>query len=431
MTFVESFRRSAPYVHTHRGGTFVITFGGEAVESPGFPELIHDVALLHALGVRIVLVHGARPQIEARLAERGVNPHDLGDRRVTDELAMACVKAAVGAARVDIEAILSTGVANSPMAGARIRVAAGNFVTARPIGIIDGVDHQHTGVVRRIDADAVRQRLDDGAVALLSPLGYSITGETFNVGAHDVAAAAAAALEADKLISLVEGPGAVDAHGNLLRQLTPDEARAVLDHTPDGDVRRSLNAAIRACGTGVRRAHLIDRRVDGGLLHELFTRDGIGTMVTSETFEGVRSARPADVKGLLALIRPLAAAGILLERPREVVEREIGRFTVIERDGLVIACAACHPYPDDRAAEIACVAVHPDYRDGGRGDVLLQYIERKALELGLTHLFTLTTRTAHWFRERGFAPGGLDNLPVARRATWTSARNSQVYVKTI
>jgi amino-acid N-acetyltransferase len=424
--FVSFFRACAPYVHAHRGRTFVIRFAGEAVQSRGFDELVHDVALMHALGIRLVLVHGARPQIDARLVERGLDPRYEGDLRVTDAEALRCFEEAVGTLRVNVEARLSMGLPSSPMEGARIRVASGNFVVARPLGVVDGVDHGYTGIVRRVDVDGIRQRLDAGAIVLLSPLGYSLTGDVYNVDSHVVAAESAAALGADKLVCLVEG-----ALPSLGPELTPDEAAAaVADGSELGDDgRRNLTAAVRACRGGVRRAHLIDRTVDGGLLRELFTRDGAGTMVTSETYEGVRAAALKDVTGMLELLAPLEAAGVLVRRPRELLEADVERFTVVERDGLIVACAALHLHGD--TAEIAAVAVHPQYRDGGRGDTLLAFLERRARAEGVRRLVVLTTQTEHWFVERGYSPGGLEDLPEPRRAAVDRARGSKVFVKTI
>jgi amino-acid N-acetyltransferase len=350
---------------------------------------------------------------------------------VTDEVALECVKEAVGATRVELEALLSMGLPNSPMAGARLRVATGNFITAQPVGVVDGVDYQYTGRPRRIDADGIRQRLDDGAIVVLTPIGYSATGEAFNISSHEVAAATAIALRADKLIGLLEGQGVLESEARAPSQLTPQEAEQLLRSGRDlgHDVQRHLAAAIAACRGGVPRAHLVSRQTDGSLLRELFTRDGEGTMVTSETFEGVRSATHADIGGILALIEPLEEQGILVRRPREMLENDIDRFTVIERDGMVVACAALYPYADETIAELACLVVHPDYRTSGRGEQLLQYIERQCNAQGLRRLFVLTTQTAHWFRERGFETCDLDELPEARRSVYDQQRRSKILLK--
>jgi amino-acid N-acetyltransferase len=406
-------------------------FGGEAVASKAFRTLLYDVALLHSLGVRVVLVAGARPQIDEALSRRGAEPRFEGELRVTDDVALQCVKEAVGATRVELEALLSMGLPNSPMAGARLRVATGNFVMAQPVGVVDGVDYQHTGKPRRVDAEAIRQRLDDGAIVVLTPIGYSATGEAFNISSHDVAAATAIALGADKLIGLLEGEGVLDAEGLPPSQLTPHEAEQLLRSGPGlgHHAERHVAAAIQACRGGVPRAHLVARQSDGALLRELFTRDGVGTMVTSETFEGVRAAAQGDVGGILALIEPLEEQGILVRRSQEMLENDFDRFTVIERDGMVVACAALYPYPDDAIAELACLVVHPDYRTSGRGDQLLQYVERQCDAQGLRRVFVLTTQTSHWFRERGFENCELDDLPKIRRSAYDQSRRSKILLK--
>jgi amino-acid N-acetyltransferase len=406
-------------------------FGGEAVASKDLRTLLYDVALLHSLGVRIVLVAGARPQIDEALARRGVHARFEGDLRVTDDVALQCVKEAVGATRVELEALLSMGLPNSPMAGARLRVATGNFVMAQPIGVVDGVDYQHTGKPRRVDADAIRQRLDDGAIVVLTPIGYSATGEAFNISSHDVAATAATALGADKLIGLLEEEGVLDAEGLPPSQLTPHEAERILRSGRDlgHDVERHLAAAIEACQGGVPRAHLVARQSEGSLLRELFTRDGVGTMVTSETFEGIRTAAQGDIGGILALLEPLEEQGILVRRSHEMLENDIDRFTVIERDGMVVACAALYAYTDDSIAELACLVVHPEYRTSGRGDQLLHYLERQCTAQGLRRLFVLTTQTSHWFRERGFENCDVGDLPEARRSVYDQGRRSKILLK--
>jgi amino-acid N-acetyltransferase len=410
----------------------VLSFGGEAVADEDFPNLVHDIALLHGLGIRLVLVHGARPQIEERLKLRGADLQVVNGLRVTDDAALACVKDAAGAVRVELEALLSMGLANSPMAGARIRVASGNFVTARPLGVIDGVDYRHTGEVRRIDADGLKQRLDGGAIALVPPLGYSPTGEVFNLAAPDVAGAVAIALGADKLIFLGEHK-LTSGSSKLPSSMVPREVDTLVARRkalPE-ELARTLRNAAAGCRAGIKRVHILDRRIDGGLLTELFTRDGAGTLVTAEPYEHTRTARIDDVGGILELIAPLEQAGVLVPRPREVLETEIERFTVVERDGTVVGCAALYPFENEGLGELACVAVHPGYRNSGRGDALLEHMEQQARTLGLHGLFVLTTRTAHWFRERGFAPASVDTLPGRRRDMYNWRRGSKVFIKTL
>ncbi len=432
-TFVDWFRSTSPYIHAHRGRTFVIMVSGEAIADPGFGHIVHDLAILNSLGVRLVLVYGARPQIEQRLRDRGAALEYVNGLRITNDEALGCVKEAAGTVRVEIEALLSMGLANTPMSGARIRAASGNFVTARPLGVRDGVDYCHTGEVRRIDSAAINQRLDQDDIVLLSPLGYSATGEVFNVSAEEVATAVAIALKADKLLFLVEGKGVLDGRKRLLQQLDPEEAEQLLDgrrKLPE-EIASHLAAAVRACRQGVHRAHLVDRAVDGALLRELFTRDGIGTMVTAHRYEQMRRATIDDVGGVLELIKPLEEEGVLVRRSRELLEMEIERFTVIDRDGMIIGCAALHPFAEEGVGELACLAVHTDYRGGGRGDALLNHMENQARSLSIGSLFVLTTRTAHWFRERGFTPGDIQRLPVKRRALYNYQRNSKVFAKSL
>ncbi len=428
--FVDWFRASSPYIHAHRGRTFVLALGGEAVESADFPNLVHDIALLHGLGIRLVLVHGARPQIEERLKLRNADMAVVNGLRITDDDALACVMEAAGAVRVQIEALFSQGLSNSPMAGACIRVASGNFVTARPLGVIDGIDYHHTGEVRRIDSEGIAQRLDAGAIALIPPLGYSPTGEVFNLNAADVAQAVAMAIGADKLIFLAE-QRVTDSRGRLIGNMSPGEVDEMLARRrklPEQQARLLRDAAA-ACRGGVKRVHLLDRHQDGVLLSELFTRDGVGTLVTAGPYQRIRTAGIDDVGGILELIAPLEQAGVLVQRPRELLENEIDRFTLVERDGAVIACAALYPFPDAGMAELACLAVSPDYRGQGHGDALLEHLEQQARQQGLSRLFVLTTRTAHWFRERGFEPADLKALPNQRRDLYNWQRGSKVFIK--
>ncbi|MCB1809269.1 MAG: amino-acid N-acetyltransferase, partial [Candidatus Competibacteraceae bacterium] len=331
-------------------------------------------------GVRLVLAHGARPQIEARLAEAGVAPHFAGELRITDEATLPFVKEATGRVRIRIEASLSMSLANSPMHGARIRVASGNFVTARPLGVHDGIDYCFTGEVRRIDNQAIKTWLDSGALVLLSSLGYSPTGEIFNIGAEEVATAAAASLRADKLLLLYEGEDLRDTSGNMIRELGPADVERLLasDLPIASDMQRHLRQALRACRAGVRRIHLLRRRMAGGLLLELFSRDGVGSMVNVDVYENLRSASIDDVGGILALIRPLEDAGILVRRSRERLEMEIDRFVVLERDNSIIGCAALYPFAEEHTGELACVAVDAAYQNSGRADALLKYIETQA-----------------------------------------------------
>ncbi len=431
LEFVNWFRAASPYVNAHRGRTFVLMFTGDAVLDKHFDTLIHDIAILNSLGIRLLLVHGARPQIEKRLKREQIDTVYKNGLRITDGKALECVKEAVGSIRVEIESLLSMGVANTPMAGAHIRVASGNFVTAQPLGVRDGVDFQHTGEVRRLDIDAIRDRLDHGDIVLLSPSGYSPTGEVFNLSAEDVATSTAIELQADKLIFLLEGNNLLDSKRQLIRELSPAEADRLLDSKRKlaDEIRTHLRSAVHACRFGVRRAHLIQRKTESALLQELFTRDGVGTLITAETIEALRTATIDDVGGIIELLKPLEEKGVLVKRSRELLEVEIDEYCVIEREGMIIGCAAMHPYHKERVAELACLAVHPQYQDSGRGEHLLAHIEKQAKSLGMEKLIVLTTQTAHWFQEKGFVQAEMKALPVKRKNLYNLHRKSKIFYK--
>lgn len=431
--FLPFFRSAAPYIHAFGGRTFVIAFGGEVVEDGKFLELTHDLNLLASLEVRLVLVHGARPQIDKRLKARNAEIRYVHDMRVTDELAIDDVKEAGGRLRLEIEALLSMGLPNSPMANATIRVASGNFVVAQPVGVVDGVDMQYTGEVRKVHADAIQSRLDAGEVVLLSSIGYSPTGEIFNLTLEDVASQVGIALKAEKIIFLMDEPGVTDKQNKVIREMTVSEARraATKARPSPSDAHLYLPFAARACEGGVRRAHLISRHQDGALLLELFTHSGVGTMVTQDYLEHLRSATIEDVGGILRLIGPLEEAGVLVKRSRELLEREIGQFLVLEHDGIIVGCAALYPLAGASAGELACLAVDPVHRGGGAGQRLLEAVEATARKKRMKKLFVLTTRTAHWFIEQGFTETGVASLPKRRQEYYNLQRRSKVLTKTL
>ena len=429
--YVKFFRQSSPYIHAHRGRTFVIMLPGSAVDDANFANIASDIALLNSLGVRLVLVYGARSQFSARLEKHDISSEVHDHRRVTDQEALSAVIEAVGSLRVKIEAQLSMGVINSPMHGSRIRVVGGNFITARPLGVVDGIDFQNTGEVRRIDRKAIQRQLDDDYIVLLSCMGYSPTGEAFNMSVEHVATQTAIALKAEKLIMYSSGTGLKDDTNQRVRTMRPSQARSRLQSDNDPEEHRLLEAAVTACNGGVRRTHIVSHGIDGALLQELFTRDGCGTLITRDVdaYEQLRQATIEDVGGVLKLIQPLEEKGILVHRPRKQLEREIHLFTVLVRDGMIIGCASLHAYPENNCAELAGLVIHPDYRNGSRGDTLLKAIEEKAREQDIGSLFVLTTRTAHWFVERGFKASKVSALPSEKKKAYNRPRNSKVFLK--
>lgn len=425
-------RQSAPYINAHRGKTFVLMLSGEAIAHANFINTVHDIALLNSLGIRLVLAIGARPQIDQQLATEKLKSSFHQSLRITDELTLHVVKRACGAVRAEVEALLSTGVVNSPMHGAGIRVVSGNFVTAKPIGIRDGVDFCFTGEVRKVAADSIEAELKQGNIVILPSMGYSPSGEIFNLSVEDVATRAAIAIKADKLITFCDQPGAQNEQGKLLRELRPGDCASLINSNLASPL---LQQALRACYTaidsGLPRAHVISFAADGALLTELLTRDGSGTLITQSDFEQIRAATIDDVGGILQLIQPLEEQGILLRRSRELLENEIENFTVIVRDGMIVSCIALYAYPNEKTAEVACVATHPDYRSSQRASLLLQNIERKAKERKIKTLFVLTTQTSHWFLEKGFATAERSALPEEKQKLYNYQRNSKIFVKKI
>ncbi|MDM9558165.1 amino-acid N-acetyltransferase [Bordetella petrii] len=429
--FVRWFREVAPYVHAFRGKTFVVAFGGELVQAGALNALVQDLSLLSALGVRLVLVHGSRPQVNEQLRLKGYTQQFDRGLAPTDPAALECAKEAAGEIRLDIEAAFSQGLPNTPMSHSHIRVISGNFVTARPTGVVDGIDYKHTGQVRKIDVDALKFAIEKGSsVVLLSPLGFSPTGDAFNLAMEELATSVAVALRAEKLIFLSGSPGVLLPDGSVDTELARIDADALLQKGDlDEDTAFFLRHASLAVKRGVARAHVVPYALDGSVLLEIFTHDGVGTMVVEDTLDDLRPATLDDVGAILSLIEPLEADGTLVPRPRSVIEREVERFTVLEHDGVIYGCAALHPYPDEHMAEMACLIVHPEWQGSGEGELLLRHMESRARAIGARRLFVLTTRTSHWFMKRGFVPGGIADLPREKQNNYNRSRNSLVFIK--
>jgi amino-acid N-acetyltransferase len=412
------FRDASPYISAHRDKTFVIYLGGQGIEHHNFSNIIADIVLLQSLGIRLVLVHGAAPQIETALALQGKSSDFVDGIRVTHPDILSAVEFGVGQARSKLEAELC----KAPRHHQELALASGNHIKARPLGIHQGVDFHNTGRVRKVNSSAIRKQLDTGALVVISPLGYSPSGEVFNINSLEVAAEVASALLADKLI-ILEGD-LKDESGLLVNEIQVSDIDAkTLNHIDP------LAIARHACLKGVERCHLLDPDLDGVVLNELFTRDGVGTQVVRKSYEEVRTARADDVGGIIDLIAPLEADGILVKRSRERLEAEIGKFIVIDRDGTIVGCAALYGYGD--IAELACLVTHPDYRDGTRGDALLDAIRHRAREESFSRLFVLTTHTAHWFTERGFEETVLTDLPLERQNLYNYQRNSKLFATSV
>jgi amino-acid N-acetyltransferase len=427
--YVQWFRGAAPYIKAHRKKTFVILISDEVIYSDRFIGLVHDIALLNHLGIKLVLLHGSRNRIDAHLAKNRLDPRFHQNIRISDTETLPYIVQAINEVKTYFESQLSMGLPNTPMSGSEISLLSGNFVTGMPLGVIDGVDMQHSGKVRDIKHEEIKGLLALNHVILLSNLGYSRTGEVFNLPAEELAGAVASALKADKLVFIHRDLGEGDSHPSSLS--TRDCEDLLRGNEIPGEMKNLLRQAISAIQAQVKRVHLIDQAVDGGLLLELFTRDGCGTMVTNLFYEGIRPANIDDIGGVLSLIEPLQSNGVLVERSREQLELEIAHFQVIEKDGMVIACIACIPDADSKLAEIACLAVHDDYQRAGLGKQLLHVVEQKAMKSGISQLYALTTRTSHWFIEHGFVESGDFQLPPARQVNFNPDRRSKILTKTV
>lgn len=432
--YVEWFRQTSPYIHSHRDRTFVIMLPGDCLDENSTSNIVSDLVLLHSLGVRLVVVHGARRQIDEQLQAHSLSSEFHKGLRITPKEHMNEVLKAVGATRIALEAGFSAGMPNSPMYGAKARVRSGNFITAMPQGIHDGIDLQYTGKVRSVESKAILSALNQRDIILVSPLGYSLTGEVFNLSFADIAVQIALDIQADKLIAYNDDGQIEDKDGNTFREMTLLKCEKFLverQHHQQSNTYFALRACHRACDGGVPRAHVISAKEDGALLKELFTRDGSGTMVYRDNYETIRRARIEDVGGILNLIAPLEEEGILVKRSRERLETEIGYFTVMEKDSLLVGCAALYPMEDDVSGELACVAISAGYQKSGRAAKLLTHIERQASKLKLKHLYALTTQTSHWFLEQGFTETHVEMLPETRRTMYNYQRQSKVFVKAV
>lgn len=428
--WINWFRHASPYINRHRNRCVVFGVSGEALEHKNFINIIHDLALLSSLGIRIVIVLGARPQIDRALKDKSINSTFSSGIRVTSKEALPCVLEAYGKVRSEVEALLSIGVVNSPMHGSAIKVISGNFIVAKPRGVIDGVDFGWTGQVRRVDHESMSAHLQAGSMLIQTAQGYAVTGEIFNLSYDDLAMEVAQSLGADKLIYLGHETSALtNAEGLPVRQIDAQSLTRLLDSEPERENSRLLRLASKACHCGVKRVHILGYAGDGAILEEMFTRDGVGTMVSEESYDEVREAQLDDLTGIQELIQPLEEQGVLVRRSRELLETELHAFTVNLRDNAIIACAALYPYPEYESAELACFAVHPDYRREGRGDRILDEVTKKAKGQGLKYLFVLTTQTEHWFLERGFELSGHDALPSGK--LYDIARNSKVLRKVL
>lgn len=423
------FRQASPYINSHRHKNFVIMLDGDCIASKNFMQIINDICILHSLGIGLVLVFGARLQIDERLNKLGIKTQIHNNIRVTDPKSFEVINEIVGKIQLDLMAKISSRL-NGGKAG-NGNVICGNFVLARPIGVSDGVDFQHSGIVRRVDIDGIKSELKRKSIVLISPLGVSLTGESFNLPLSDLSAEIAINLKASKLIGFAEN-SILDHNNEVVADLFPTEAEQYLSDKRFSKTQiRFLKAAIKAGSNGVERSHLLSFTQDGSLLHELFSRAGVGTQVAEQTSQIIRKATSNDIVGIIKLISPLEEQGILIKRTRSELEMNIDNYIVVECDGEVIGCASVDLYPSDNTAEMGCFVVHPDYRKSNLGDRLFDFVQKQIKLNQIDNMFVLTTQTSHWFLERGFVAAEVEDLPLAKAKKYNYQRKSKIFIKII
>jgi amino-acid N-acetyltransferase len=434
--FVEKFRNATPYINNFRDKTFVIYFSGDILINNSFPSLIHDLSLLHSLGIKLVLVHGSRKQIAQKLAASNVSSEYEVDQRVTNKETLNIAKEVSGTIRFDLEALFSSffkylpNIDRASPSQHQLNVISGNFVTAKPMGIINGIDFQYTGVIRKIHTDEINTALSNHSIVLISPLGASPTGEIFNLNSEDLATECAIALGADKLVFITEIEGIYDENKQRLSEITSHDVQHMIDSGDNNDQHPHYQRIIQACSAGVNKVQLVSQNIDGALLLELFTAQGHGTLITADTLEEISLATVEDVSSILELIEPLELNNTIVKRSRETLEIEVGNFYVLKREQKVIACSALYQNPSDQDfGELACMAVMPEYQDKGRGDKLFKWLCQQSKKSGIKKIYALTTQTAHWFLERGFYKAEINDLPLDKQQSYNYRRNSAVYIK--
>lgn len=417
--FLHSLRQSSSYIHLHRGKLCVIYIPGELIlHETHLKQLAEDLALLHTLGLKMVLVMGATPQIDAALAAAKIDWQSHQQFRITSADMLPVLQQTLGKVRSQLEAAFSR---QQPIDDQPLSLCSGNWVTAQPKGVIDGVDFQYTGQTRKINQAAIRAILDSGQVVLLTPLAYSLTGEVFNLNTLEQACSVASKLQADKLMIFTNH----EQIAGLPHQLSLKELKQT---SAQNHAQGLLFEQLHNHAAQIKRIHLMNESHPSSLLLELFSRDGMGTLIFSDRYHQIRRATIDDVSGILDLIAPLEAQGKLVKRSRERLELEINNFSVIERDQHIIGCAALYPY-ENASAELACLAIDPDYQGQSLGEELLRTLETQAKQQQLQRLFLLTTHTQHWFIEHGFQPSPLESLPESRKSLYNYQRQSKVLVK--
>jgi amino-acid N-acetyltransferase len=412
------------YIPQFREKTFILAIDGAIVTDENFATLLLDVAVLRSLNIRVVLVHGASAQIKLLGEEQNVKPSDIDGAGITDATTL---KLALTAANRLTHEILEGLSAND------LRAASTNVIIAHPMGIIQGVDHLFTGKVERVDAELLQSLLSQGVVPVIPPLGFDGDGKTYRVNSDGVAVAVADALKAIKLIFITSQDGLI-YNSQLIRQMLVAELEKMLQQNSAGfapDILSKAQHAAAACKAGVPRVHIINGKVDEGLLAEVFSNDGIGTLIYANEYQQIRPAKKKDIRAIQLLTKAAVESDELVRRSRAVIDKSLGDYFIFEIDKNPVACVALHVYPEQKKGELACLYVNPLHENQGIGRKLIQFVENKARELNLNELLTLSTQAFTYFQSKGgFAEGTPDDLPPVRREKYEqSGRNSKVLVK--
>ncbi len=410
------------YIPRFREKTFVIAVDGAVVTDENFANLLLDVAVLRSLNIRVVIVHGAAAQIQALGVERGITPSNLDGTGITDAPTLQLSLTAANRLTHEILEGLSTN---------DLRAASPNAIIASPLGILQGVDHLFTGKVERVDTEMLQTLLAAGITPVIPPLGFDGDGKTYRVTSDTIALAIATALKAAKILFITTTDGLFH-QGKLLKQVLAAELRTLIERkelSPEDTARAKAGAA--ACLSGIPRVHLINGRTDESLLAEVFSNEGVGTLIYADEFQQIRPAQKKDIRALLRLTKNSVLSEELMKRTRASIEKNLGDYYVFEIDRNPVACVALHVYPEANAGELAFLFVAPSHENQGLGKKLIQFIENKARELGLSELVTLSTQAFTYFQSKGgFSEGTPDDLPPARREKYDqSGRNSKVLVK--
>ncbi|MDB6063996.1 MAG: argA [Pedosphaera sp.] len=410
------------YIPRFREKTFIISVDGAIITDENFANILLDVAVLRSLNIRVVLAHGAAAQVKALADEQHVKASDLDGSGITDA---ETLKLALTAANRLTHEILEGLSAND------LRAASSNSIIAHPMGIIQGVDHLFTGKVERVDVELLQTLLAQGIIPVIPPLGFDGDGKTYRVNSDSVAVAVADALKATKLIFITSNDGLI-YQGQLIRQMLVADLNALLGKAgfPAEMLSKARHAAA-ACNAGVQRVHIINGRVDEGLLAEVFSNEGIGTLIYANEYQQVRAAKKKDIRSIQVLTKSSVESSELVKRTRAMIEKQLGDYYIFEIDKNTVACVALHIYPELNKGELACLYVSPSHENQGIGQKLIQFVENKAREIGLNELLTLSTQAFTYFQSKaGFGEGSPDDLPPARREKYDhSGRNSKVLVK--